>query len=82
MIEFKAATKSEKFSSEYKEGWYKGMIALLRQRGKNENRAYHLYREKFGVDPAWKKEPGVITPEVVQYLQHANIAFAKSRKAA
>ena len=78
MLEFKAASKKEKFTSEYKEAWYRGMIGLLRQRGKNENRAYHLYREKFGIDPCWKKEPGAIMPEVAAYLQRANIAFAKS----
>ncbi len=82
LMEFTAGPKKEKYSSEYKEGWYQGMIALLRHHGKNENRAYHLYREKFGVDPAWKKEPGIITPDVVNYLQRANIAFAKSRKTA
>lgn len=72
-----------RFDSEYKRKWYQGMIALLRSRGKNENRAYHLYREKFGVDPRWKKEPGEILPECVGYLQRANIAYRKaSRKAA
>ena len=75
-------SKKEKFSSEYKEGWYRGMIALLIQRGKNENRAYHLYRDKFGIDPCWKKEAGTITPDVVNYLQRANIAYAKAKKAA
>ena len=81
LVELKAG-KKDKYSSEYKEGWYQGMIGLLRQRGKNENRAYHLYREKFGIDPAWKKEPGVITQDVVAYLQRANIAFAKAKQAA
>ncbi len=72
-----------RFDSEYKRKWYQGMIALLRSRGKNENRAYHLYREKFGVDPRWKKEPGEILPECVGYLQRANIAYRKaSRKTA
>lgn len=71
--------KKEKFSSEFKEAWYKGMIGLLRSQGKNENRAYHLYREKFGVDPAWRKEAGPIIAEVVGYLQKSNIAFAKSK---
>lgn len=82
MLEFTLAAKKDKYSSEYKKNWYKGMIALLRSHGKNESRAYYLYREKFHVDPPWKKEAGVITQDVVNYLRRANIAFAKSRKAA
>lgn len=81
LVELKTG-KKDKYTSEYKENWYRGMIGLLRQRGKNENRAYHLYREKFGIDPAWKKEAGTITQDVVSYLQRANIAFAKSAKKA
>ncbi|MHB8915794.1 MAG: DEAD/DEAH box helicase [Thiobacillus sp.] len=81
MLELSAVAKTEKYSSEYKKAWYQGMLALLRNSGKNENRAYHLYREKFGIDPAWKKESGVITPEVVNYLKMANIAFSKRRAA-
>ena len=81
LVELKTG-KKDKYTSEYKENWYHAMIGLLRQRGKNENRAYHLYREKFGVDPAWKKEAGAITEDVVGYLQRANIAFAKSAKKA
>lgn len=77
MLEFTAVAKPEKHTSEYKEGWYHGMIALLRSRGKNEDRAYHLYREKFGVDPAWKKRPGTITQEVINDLTRANIAYSK-----
>ena len=83
MVELKGSSpKKEKHSGEYKEGWYQGMLALLKAHGKNENRAYHLYREKFGVDPCWKKRYGTITPDVVNYLQRANIAFSKARKAA
>lgn len=84
MIEL-AGEKKEKYSSEYKEAWYHGMIAILRSRGKNENRAYHLYREKFKVDPAWKKIAGdtnnLAAIDAEKYLQRANIAFAKKRAA-
>lgn len=75
------ATKAEKYSSEFKEGWYQSMLGLLRQKGKNENRAYHLYKEKFGVAPAWKKTSAEPTIEVIGYLQRANISFAKRRSA-
>lgn len=75
----------EKFSSEYKEQWYQGLIKHLVSKGKNENRAYHLYKEKFKIAPAWKKIPGsAITPAAMDafgYLQRSNIAFAKRKSA-
>jgi superfamily II DNA or RNA helicase len=77
-------TKKEKYSGEYKEKWYQGMIAILRAQGKNENRAFHLYKEKFKCEPAWKKIAGSNTiPEAADaraYLRRSNIAFAKSKK--
>lgn len=79
------AAKHEKYSSEYKEQWYHGLLAHLRSRGKNENRAFHLYKEKFKVEPVWKKVAGsAITPAAIDalgYLQRANIAFAKRKSA-
>jgi len=86
MLELTSDMKKEKFSSEYKEQWYQGLISHLRSLGKNENRAFHLYREKFGVQPTWKKiadhhdsEPAM---DALGYLTRANIAYAKSRKSA
>jgi superfamily II DNA or RNA helicase len=79
MRELTGNTNQEKFTSEYKENWYHGMIALLRLRGKNENRAFFLYKEKFGIEPCWKKQSGKITAEVIDYLTMANIKFSKRR---
>lgn len=80
MREISGAVKPEKFSAEYKEQFYKSMIACLRMQGKNEGRAYYLYKERFGVAPAWKKEPGVVTDEAFNYIRAANIAFAQGRR--
>lgn len=60
MLELSASGKREKYSIEYKEQWYQGLISVIRLSGKNENRAYHLYKEKFKVAPAWQKIPGSI----------------------
>ena len=73
--------KKEKYSSDYKESFYKGLIGHLRATGKNENRAFYLYREKFGVDPCWKKEPVIPSMDVINYVRRSNIAFAKRRSA-
>ena len=81
MSELGDTAKSEKFTSEFKEAWYQSMLGHLRDKGKNENRAYHLYKERFGVAPAWKKEYLPATPEVIGYLKKADIAYSFKRKA-
>jgi len=78
------AEKKEKYSSEFKEQWYQGLIDHLAENNKNENRAYHLYIEKFGIAPAWKKIRGdyscIAGLDAIRYLQRANIAYAKAKK--
>lgn len=76
--------KKEKFSSEYKRDWYWALLNYLENNNRNINRAYHLYRDKFGVHPAWEKRCDVvvdkkISMEAINYLKSANIAFAKRR---
>jgi len=80
MREISGAAKKEKFTSEYKEYFYRGMIGLLRSLGKNESRAFYLYKEKFGIEPAWKKEAGIPGQDVINYLRHANMAYALGAK--
>jgi hypothetical protein len=80
LAEISGEVKKEKYSAQYKEQWYQGMLALLRDRRKNENRAYHMYREKFGVAPCWKKQYGRITQDVINDLKRANIAFSMRKK--
>ena len=87
MFELSASGKREKYSSEYKEQWYQGLISVIRLSGKNENRAYHLYKEKFKVAPAWQKIPGFVNSlaamDAAAYMKRANIAYAKkSRRSA
>lgn len=84
VVELDTKKKKDKYTSEFKEAWYHAMLALLHSKGKNENRAFHLYLKKFGVKPAWKKtvdSPGDpdLQFQVQGYLQRANIAFAKSK---
>jgi superfamily II DNA or RNA helicase len=72
--------KPKKYSSEYKEKFYHGLIGYLQYEGKNINRAYHLYKEKFKEEPTWKKKAGEFNNDVINYVKKSNIAFAKSRK--
>ena len=80
-IELNGQVKRGTYSSEYKEQFYKGLIGYFRSQNKNEGRAYYLYKEKFGVDPCWKKEPATPTMDVINYVRKSNIAFAKRRSA-
>ena len=75
--------KKEEFDSSYKKGWYQAMLHHLAAAGKNPNRAYHLYKEKFGVYPTWEKK-AVPNPRynVAGYVNRANIAFAKRKASA
>lgn len=80
MLELQGQATKEKYSSEFKKSWYWQMLSLLESKGKNTNRAYHLYKEKFGTYPAWPKGIEVPSIEVAHFLQRANIAFAKAKK--
>ncbi len=77
--------KADKYDSDYKKEWYQALIGELQYRGKNVNRAYHLYVDKFGVKPSWEKKAGPVMSkagyDALAYLQRSNIAWAK-RKAA
>ena len=84
MFELSASGKREKYSSEFKEQWYQGLIAVIRRSGKNENRAYHLYKQKFNIAPAWQKIAGSVNSlaamDAAAYLKRANIAYYKQSK--
>ncbi len=79
MVELDGASKKQLYTSEFREQFYKELIGYLRSTGKNDGRAYYLYKDKFGVAPAWKKEPLTPSIDVINYVRHANIAFAKRR---
>jgi DNA repair protein RadD len=71
------ASKAEKYSSEFKEQWYQEMLGLLEEKGKNVNRAFFLYQEKFKSKPPWKKLSRPPSEEVARYYQRSNMAYAK-----
>ena len=51
MLELVSTPAKPAYTSAYKESFYHGLIGYLRSQGKNENSAYHLYKEMFGVYP-------------------------------
>ena len=72
--------KKEKFSSEYKEKFYQGLMGYCRQKGYKEGWAYHQYIEKFKVAPAWKKQFGVPDADVMGWVKMQ--AIRRMKKAA
>ncbi|MFA7302024.1 MAG: hypothetical protein WC069_06960, partial [Candidatus Shapirobacteria bacterium] len=71
----------KKVSSEDKEIFYRQLLGYCRLNSKSDGFAYWTYKEKYGVGPAWEKkamEPG---QEVLNYIKHKQIKFAKSRSA-
>lgn len=71
--------KSEKHTSEYKEMFYQELIGYAKEHGFKDGWSFHKYKEKFGVNPAWKKVAKEPSIEVVRYAQSRNIAYAKRR---
>ena len=78
--DLKELVKAEKFTSDYKERFYQELLGYCRRHSKNDGYAFHLYIEKFKVQPAWRKIAADPTPEVIGFVQHRQIA--RSRAAA
>jgi len=75
------AVKKEKFSSEYKEQFYQELLGYARTKNYSEGWAYHKYKERFKIAPAWKKqhaEPGL---DVLRWIKSRAIAFHNRRAA-
>ena len=83
LIEFGSGAKPKKIVATMaeKQQWYSGMLALVREQGKNEGMAAHRYREKFGVWPnQLQKVPGAISLEVRNFDKHMKIRYIKGKQ--
>lgn len=76
------AGKQVKATMEDKQQWYSMLIGYQRQAGKNEGKAYYLFKDKFGVFPAGtlSRSPLPPTAEVANFVKSRNIAFAKMKE--
>lgn len=72
--------KKEKFTSEFKEAFYQGLLFYCRQKGWKDGRAFYLYKEKFNIEPAWKKIASPPNQEVLNHFKYLAIKNAKGRK--
>lgn len=82
MLELTGQTiKKEKFTGEYKEAFFQGLLGYAKSKGYKDGWAFHAYIEKFQVQPSWKKQKAVPSPEVMGWITHRNIKNAKRRAA-
>ncbi len=82
MKELVGSVKKEKYDSATKERWYQELMGCARSRGYAEGWAFYKYKEKFGVEPPWKKrsaEPGM---EVLRWVKSRSIAYNKATRRA
>ena len=77
MTELTSGKPSEKFDSATKQRWYQELLGLCERRGKKPGYAFYLYQEKFGCQPAWKKEKSIPSAEVINWVTSRNIAYSK-----
>lgn len=81
MVEIDGKGTNEKYSSEDKERWYQELLAYAEKRKFKDGWAFWKYKEKFGVEPAWKKVAAESCGKEVQgWITSRNIAFAHSKK--
>jgi superfamily II DNA or RNA helicase len=71
----------KKVPSIEKEDWYQQMLGWCRRTGKRDGVAFYAYQAKFGEQPPWNKVAKEPTADVVNYMKHRQIAYAKGRAA-
>ncbi len=80
----KTRKAAREYTMEEKAKFYAGLKAYGIQKGRKEGWAAHSYRDKFGAWPDWsiKNIPPADYPpiEIVMWVRHRNIAFAKSKR--
>jgi superfamily II DNA or RNA helicase len=76
--------KDVPYSQAAKLAWYRQLVALARSRGYKEGWIAHTYKKKFGAWPPriWQgAQPEAPSPEVLGYVRHLAIKYAKRREA-
>lgn len=71
----------EKHDSATKERWYREMLKHARDTGKKDGWAFYAYKDKFGLEPKWRKiAASTVSQEVSNFITSRNIRNAKRRK--
>lgn len=72
--------KKEKFTSEFKEKFYQGLLFYARQKGMKDGWAFFQYKDKFNLEPSWKKIATPPNEDVLNFIKYKNIKNAKAKK--
>lgn len=72
----------EKYTQEFKQQFYSGLVGYATQRGYKSGWAFYAYQDKFGVQPSSKmsKEMCQPTAEVLGFITHRNIKKARGKR--
>ena len=75
-------TKQDKYSTEYKQSFYRQLLGYARSKGYQDGWAYHKYMAKFNVQPAWKKEAEAPGIDVLNFVKYQAIKYSKRKAVA
>ena len=67
--------KTTGYTREYKEEFYQMLVGYARNKGYSDGFAFHKYKDKFGIQPAWKKKEKMPTFEVIQFIRDSQEKF-------
>lgn len=82
LVEIGAPVKNEKYESAYKESFYQQLLKYAKDKGYKDGWAFFKYKEKFKLEPKWKKnEAEFVSKDVQNFITSLNIKQAYRKRA-
>lgn len=84
LVEVRKIASKKRTPMSEKQAFYSGLLEMARLKGRSQGWAAHTYRKRFEAWPhhSLHKVPTTPTPEVIGWVRHLDIAFAKKREKA
>ena len=71
----------DKYDGPTKERWFQELLKYARHNGYKDGWAFFAYKDKFGLNPAWKKiSAPAISQDVAGWITHRNIKNSRARR--
>lgn len=81
LVEIGAPVKNEKYESAYKESFYQQLLKYAKDKGYKDGWAFFKYKEKFKLEPKWKKnEAEFVSKDVQNFITSLNIKQAYRKR--